>query len=107
MHISSKLCWVAALLIGAGTHPTAFANHELAQRGGCLACHAVATKVVGPAYQDVAKKCQGQKDAEATVVNNIKKGGSGKWGPIPMPAQTALSDADAKALAKWILGLAK
>ena len=68
---------------------------------------AVGNKVVGPAYQDVARKYRGQKDAEATVVSNIKKGGSGKWGPIPMPPQTSLSDADAKALAKWILGLAK
>jgi cytochrome c len=80
---------------------------EEPEKNGCLACHSVATKVVGPAYQDVAKKYKGQKDAEATVLNNIKKGGSGKWGPVPMPAQTAVSDADAKTLAKWILGLAK
>jgi cytochrome c len=38
---------------------------------------------------------------------SIKKGGSGKWGPIPMPAQAALSEADAKTLAAWVLAGAK
>lgn len=83
------------------------ASLELAQKNACMACHAVSTKVVGPAYQDVAKKYKGQKDAEATVTASIKKGGSGKWGAVPMPPQAALSDADAKALAKWILSTAK
>jgi cytochrome c len=64
-------------------------------------------KLVGPAYQEIAKKYAGQKDAEAMLVKNIKAGGSGKWGPVPMPAQTGLSDADAKTLASWVLGGAK
>jgi cytochrome c len=85
----------------------AHANLELAQKNACLACHAVANKIVGPAYADVAKKYKGQKDAEATLISNIKKGGTGKWGAIPMPPQTNLSDADTKALAKWILTLSK
>lgn len=85
----------------------AFASQELAQKNNCLACHAVANKVVGPAYKDVAAKYKGQKDAEATLAANIKKGGSGKWGQVPMPPQTTLSDADAKTLAKWILSQAK
>jgi cytochrome c len=85
----------------------AFANLELAQKNACLACHAIDKKVVGPAYQDVARKYAGQKDAEATLVKSIKGGGSGKWGPVPMPAQAALSDADAHKLAAWILQGAK
>lgn len=85
----------------------AFANKELAQKNNCLACHTVDKKLVGPAYQEVAKKYAGQKDAEATLIKNIKAGGSGKWGPIPMPAQTALSDADAKTLVAWVLAGAK
>lgn len=83
------------------------ANLALAQKHACTACHAVDTKLVGPAYADVAKKYKGQKNAEATLIANIKKGGSGKWGTVPMPAQTTLSDADAKTLAKWILSIAK
>lgn len=86
---------------------TSFASLALAQKNSCTACHAVDKKLVGPAYSDVAKKYKGQKDAEATVINNIKKGGSGKWGSIPMPAQTTLSDADVKTLAKWVLSTAK
>ena len=85
----------------------AFASKELAQKNGCLACHTADKKLVGPAYQEVAKKYASVKDAETTVMANIKSGGQGKWGPVPMPAQAALSDADAKALAKWILAGAK
>ena len=84
-----------------------YASQDLAQKNNCLACHAVATKVLGPAYQDVAKKYKGQKDAEATLMASIKKGGTGKWGPVPMPPQAQLSDADTKALAKWVLAQAK
>lgn len=85
----------------------AFASKELAQKNACLACHAVDRKLVGPAFQDVAKKYGGQKDADAMLAGSIKKGGSGKWGPVPMPAQAALSDGDAKTLATWVLAGAK
>jgi cytochrome c len=94
---------VAAALAAA----PAFADLALAQKNACTACHAPDHKIVGPAFQDVAKKYSDQKDAEATVVKNIKAGGSGKWGPVPMPPQAALSDADAKALAAWVLAGAK
>lgn len=93
----------AAVLISA----PAFASKELAQKNACLACHATDKKLVGPAYQEIAKKYAGQKDAEANLAKSIKAGGSGKWGPIPMPAQAALSEADAKTLAVWILAGAK
>ena len=85
----------------------AFASKDLAQKNACLACHAVDKKLVGPAFQDVSKKYGGQKDATATLAKSIKAGGSGKWGPVPMPAQAALSDADATALAAWVLAGAK
>ena len=85
----------------------ASANLALAQKNACTACHAVDKKMIGPAYQDVAKKYAGQADAAAKVTESIRKGGSGKWGAIPMPAQPALSEADAKTLAEWVLGGAK
>ena len=85
----------------------AFANLDLAKKNACMACHAVDKKLVGPAYQEVAKKYSGQQDATAALVKSIKAGGSGKWGPVPMPAQAALSDADASTLAAWILAGAK
>lgn len=85
----------------------AFANMDMANKNACMGCHAVAAKVLGPAFQEVAKKYAGQKDAEATLAKSIKAGGAGKWGQIPMPAQAQLSDADAAKLAAWILGGAK
>ncbi len=85
----------------------AHANLALAQKNACTACHAVDKKIVGPSYQDVAKKYAGQKGADVALSASIKAGGAGKWGPVPMPAQPALSDADTKTLAVWILGGAK
>lgn len=85
----------------------AFASSKLATQKACLACHAVDKKLVGPAYQEVAKKYAGQKDAVAVLAKAIKTGGSGKYGPVPMPPQAALSEADAKTLAVWVLAGAK
>ena len=85
----------------------AFASKDLAQKNACLACHAADKKIVGPAFQEIGKKYGGQKDAEATLAQSIKAGGAGKWGPVPMPPQAALSDADAKTLAAWVLAGAK
>jgi cytochrome c len=85
----------------------AWANLDLAKKNACMACHAADKKLVGPAYQEVAKKYASQKDAAATLAKSIKAGGSGKWGPVPMPPQAALSDADATTLATWILSGAK
>ena len=81
----------------------AWASKELAQKNACLACHAPDRKLVGPAYQDIAKKYAGEKDAAQDLARSIKAGGSGKWGPVPMPAQPGLCEADAKTLADWIL----
>lgn len=83
------------------------ANQALAQKNACLACHAVDKKLVGPAFQEIAKKYAGQTDAQTQITKSIKAGGSGKWGPIPMPAQAALSEADASTLAAWILAGSK
>jgi cytochrome c len=100
-----RALFVSALLATA-TVP-ALASTALAQKHNCLACHAVDKKLVGPSYQDVAKKYAGQKDAEAVLFNSVRKGSSGKWGPVPMPANTSPSDDEVKALVKWVLGGAK
>ncbi|MDZ7813853.1 MAG: c-type cytochrome [Ideonella sp.] len=98
---------VAALAVGLLAAPAAWANLDLAKKNACMACHAVDKKLVGPSYQDIAKKYAGDKDAVAKLTESIKKGGSGKWGPVTMPAQPNLSDADAKTLAAWVAGGAK
>lgn len=96
-----------ALALSAMVGLPAWASKALAQKNACLACHAADRKLVGPAYQEIASKYAGEKDAAQTLARNIKAGGSGKWGPVPMPAQPALSEADASTLADWILAGAK
>lgn len=81
----------------------ALADLKLATDKNCMACHAVDKKLVGPAYKDVAAKYAGQKDAADKLAAKIVKGGSGVWGPVPMPANTQVSDADAKKLAIWVM----
>lgn len=92
---------ILALAMSCCTAP-ALADEALATAKGCLACHQVAVKVVGPAFQEVAARYKGNTDA-ATLAGKIKAGGVGVWGPIPMPPQVALSDEDATKLAQWIL----
>ena len=81
----------------------AMADLALATSKNCMACHAVDKKLVGPAYKDVAAKYAGQKDAVDKLAAKIVKGGSGVWGPVPMPANAQVNDAEAKKLAAWVL----
>ena len=84
----------------------ASANQALAQKSGCLACHAVDKKVLGPALKDVAAKYKGDKTAEAKLVAKVKAGGSGVWGPMPMPANSPqVKDEDIKSIVQWVLSL--
>ncbi|WP_332745062.1 c-type cytochrome [Hydrogenophaga sp.] len=103
--MSNSLFAVALLAL---TSSTAFAQNAaaakaLASKNACLACHAVDKKLVGPAYQDVAAKHKGQADALDKVAARIKSGGSGLYGPVPMPPQAQLKDDELKLLAGWIL----
>ncbi|MEO7549230.1 MAG: c-type cytochrome [Ramlibacter sp.] len=75
------------------------AVQALLQKNSCTACHAPVNKLVGPSWADVAKKHAGKTDY---LAGKIKAGGSGVWGLIPMPAQAALSDADAKRIGAWL-----
>ena len=99
--------WKVLVLTAAVVVSPAWASADLAQKNACMSCHAVAKKLVGPSYNDVAKKYAGQKDAATTLAQSIKGGGAGKWGPVPMPSQPALSEADALTLANWVLAGAK
>ena len=83
----------------------ALADLALATSKNCMACHAVDKKLVGPAYKDVAAKYAGQKVAVDKLAVKIMKGGSGVWGPVPMPANTQVNEAEAKQLATWVLSL--
>lgn len=81
------------------------ADQKLAQKHACMSCHQVSKKVVGPAFADVAKKYKGDAGAEAHLLGVIKKGGKGVWGNVPMPPHPQVSEADAKSIVTWVLGL--
>ncbi|GAA5183377.1 c-type cytochrome [Niveibacterium umoris] len=102
-----KGIWLGALALAFLAVPQAYANAELAKKYNCLACHATDKKVVGPAYQDVAAKYKGQADAAEKLAEKVKVGGKGVWGPIPMPPNANVPDADLKILVAWVLAGAK
>jgi len=80
---------------GADARPLLSAN-------GCLACHSVDSKILGPAFKTIAKKYVSKPDAENYLSEKIQKGGSGVWGGIPMPAQPQVKASDLKVIAQWI-----
>lgn len=78
----------------------------LAQKSGCFACHAIDKKLIGPAWNDVAAKYRGKKDAEAKLITKVAKGGGGVWGSTPMPPnEPRVKEEDIHALVRFILSL--
>jgi cytochrome c len=97
-------CSVAALALVVAA-PTE-ASDALAKKYACTACHAIkGPKTVGPTYADVAKKYAGQKNAAEKLMEKVRKGGAGVWGPVPMPPNPNVPDADLKALVNWVLSI--
>ncbi len=93
-------------LVCAAAVARADAGLDLAKQSGCLNCHDVDKKKLGPAYKDVAAKYKGQPGAEAKLIAKVTHGGGGVWGAMPMPPKggnAGLSDADIKTLVKWVL----
>jgi cytochrome c5 len=82
-------------------------GQAMMQKDGCVACHAIDKKIVGPAYQDVAAKYKGDAGALAKLTQKVKAGGTGVWGTVPMPPNSWVSDGDITALVTWILSLKK
>ncbi len=77
----------------------------LAERHGCLSCHRVDAKLVGPAFRDIAAKYNHRRDGPAKIARQITRGGGGQWGSVPMPSFESLPSEDVQALTEWILGL--
>ncbi len=91
------------LAMGLAVAVPAMADQALATSKNCMACHAVDKKLVGPSYKDVAAKYAGQKDAVDKLSVKIIKGSSGVWGPVPMPPNAQVNEAEAKKLATWVM----
>ena len=98
---------LATLATAFAVSTPALADMALATSKNCMACHAVDKKLVGPSYKDIATKYAGQADAVDKLAGKVLKGGSGAWGPVPMPANAQINDADAKKLVTWILAGSK
>jgi S-disulfanyl-L-cysteine oxidoreductase SoxD len=79
----------------------------LLKANSCTACHGMKNKIVGPGFNEIAAKYKGKNGSENYLTGKIKNGGSGVWGPMPMPAQAQMKDADAKAIAQWLAAGAK
>jgi cytochrome c len=100
----SPLALAASLLLGGILHADTITEGEaLVKKADCLSCHQPKTKVVGPAYVDVAKKYKGNAGALAMLVKKVKAGGSGTWGPVAMVAHPNIPDADLEKMVKWVL----
>lgn len=91
------------MTLSLGAAAPALADLALATSKNCMSCHAVERKVLGPSFKEVAAKYKDDKTATDKLAIKIVKGGSGVWGPLPMPANPQVSEADAKKLAAWIL----
>ena len=94
---------VAVVLVAAVVSPAM----EQATKNGCMACHGVNNKIVGPGYNEVQARYKDQPDAEVRLVAKVKAGGQGVWGSVPMPPNAHLQDGDIKTLVQWIMAGAK
>ena len=97
---------VAGFLLSVGGNAAAADadGAQLATKYNCMTCHGIDKKLVGPSFKDIAKKYAGDKTALEKLEVKIKDGGTGAWGPIPMPPNS-VPDADLKTLTEWILSL--
>jgi len=100
--MKTALLFAAALVAVSGT---ASASQQLAQQRGCMSCHQIERKTVGPSYKDVAKKYKGDASAEAKLVEAVKKGGKGVWGTVPMPPHPQVKDEEIQSIVQWVLSL--
>jgi cytochrome c len=98
-----RLIAASAATLGLLLAGGAQADEKLAQANGCMTCHQIDKKVLGPSYKDVAAKYKGDKAAEANLVKKVKDGGKGAWGDMIMPPNAHVKDADIATIVKWIL----
>jgi len=98
-----RITLASALLAGVILATGAHANEKLAQASGCMTCHGVDKKVIGPSYKDIASKYRNDKQAEAKLFQKVKAGGKGVWGEIPMPPNAHVKDDDIKTLVRWVM----
>lgn len=94
-------------LVGCSERPPsitqALSPQDLTRKNGCLACHGMVHKQIGPGFAQVAERYRNDADAPARLAIKIRHGGVGAWGRIVMPPQSLVTQADAQVLANWVL----
>lgn len=100
-----KFLFAVLFTLGVLAAGNAAASEKLAQSSGCMTCHAIDRKAIGPGYKEIAARYRNDKSAEAKLVKKVKTGGSGVWGPAPMPPNAHVKEEDIKAIVTWILTL--
>jgi cytochrome c len=102
-----KLKLVSAAIVSvalAATASVAVADEALAKKSGCMTCHSVDKKLVGPSFKEIAAKYKGDAAAHDTLVHSIAKGSKGTWGKVMMPPNSPrVSDENIAALADFVL----
>jgi cytochrome c len=93
---------VFILVTGLGTG-SAVASEELAKRYGCMACHGINKKLVGPTFKEIAGKYKSEKDAVTVLARRARAGSKGMWGNAVMPPQAGISDSNLAKVVSWIL----
>lgn len=95
--------FAVALLCGA----PAFANEQLMEKSGCISCHRIDQKLIGPAFKEVAARYKQQPDIIDTLLQKVREGGEGEWGDVPMAPNPPekISDDNLKRVVEWILSL--
>jgi cytochrome c len=95
---------ILAALSAFGISAQAGPTEDAMTKAGCMACHSKDKKLVGPSFKDIAAKYKGQ-DVTAKLVEKVRKGGSGVFGPIPMAPNPPekIDDANLKAAVELIL----
>ena len=99
--LPSLLALVGQLSLPAHAGP---AEQALADKYACMSCHSQTQKLVGPSFDAIKAKYDGSAKAVDSLIAVVQKGGSGVWGPVPMPGNPQISESDARTLVMWILG---
>ena len=100
-----RTAWIACLLAALAWAASAEAAdpQALARDYGCMVCHGLVRKQVGPSFAQVAERYRGDPAKAASLAVKIRSGSVGTWGRVIMPRQPKVSEADAALLAAWVL----
>jgi len=103
----NRLFFLCALGLAMATPPLYAGTQKLAEKSGCMGCHLMNRKTVGPAIKNIAHKYAHQQDAREKLFDKVKNGGGGYrhgvWGQVPMPPNPQVSDEDLKTILTWML----